>query len=177
MHVWKDAAAGAVGGLVGTAFIRMGTKASQRLPEPLQPPELIRDPAEAVTEKAEEMAGRPLPPRARAGLQRNLGWIYGVFWPTALGAALRGSPLRDWRRALAAGVGLGTGVWAVGYLGWLPALRIVEPLSQRKVARQATNLASHVGYGILAVAPLWLAARYLRPRRRRRLLSYLPFVS
>ncbi len=168
----RGAVAGAVGGMMGTALLHQGSKLAPRLPRGFQPPAFKRDPAVVATEKAEELIGRDLTPRLRRGVATGFHFAYGAFWPTALGIAVRHSVFRTLPKTLATGLGLGAGVWALGYLGWMPRARLMEGKSERHVGRQATALAGHVGYGLLGVAPLYLAAK-LFPRRRRKLLGFI----
>jgi hypothetical protein len=161
----KGAVAGALGGILGTAFIKQELKLGARLQEKFQGPKLNADPAEFVTEKAEELAGEALPPKARPVVVKGLHWVYGSFWPVVAGLALRRSVFESAGKTLAVGAGLGAGVWAAGYLGWLPSAHLVDEKSQRMPSRQASAAISHILYGIVSVAPLYLASRFW-PRRR-----------
>jgi hypothetical protein len=161
----KGAVAGAVGGLVGTAFMKQQLKYGARLPEKFQGPAFTQDPAEFMAKQAEKLVGQ-VPAKARKPLVKGLHWAYGTAWPLAAGVALRKAAFESWGKALAAGAGLGAGVWAVGYLGWLPGAKLVDRVSHKKVTRQASALLGHIAYGIVSVAPLFLAARFW-PRRRR----------
>jgi hypothetical protein len=168
----KGAVAGLVGGSLGTAMMRQSIKLSGRLPEKVQPTGLTQDPGDFIARKAASVAKRDLPEASHRRFSAALHWMYGTFWPTALGLALRDRMFRRFGPTVATGAGLGAGVWAVGYLGWLPAAGLVREGQGRRVGRQAMSLLNHVFYGVLSVAPLHLMYR-LFPRRRRGLLAAL----
>lgn len=119
-EVWKDTVAGVVGGLVGTAFMQTGVKASQRLPETLQPPQMTEDPGNFMITRAEWLAKKPLSPDVHRTFARGLHWAYGTFWPTVVAATFPRRSFDGFGRTTLLGAALGAGVWAVGYLGWQP---------------------------------------------------------
>lgn len=57
--------------------------------------------------------------------------------------------LADGRRAknLYAGGAYGVAVWALSYLGWIPALRILPPATRHPMPRNALMLLSHLVWG------------------------------
>lgn len=69
-------------------------------------------------------------------------------------------PLLGERRARtsAIGVAYGLGVWALSYLGWIPAARILEPATRQPPQRNLLMLLAHVVWGAA------LAAAYRRVR-------------
>jgi len=152
--LWGEALAGAVGGALGTVVLRQLTQASQRLPEPLRPPDLEEDPGEHITWRAEMRAMHPLPQATHARVGQGLHWAYGMLWPTALALALHRARMRPLPLALGVGAALGALVWAVGYLGWLPATHLLEARMKRRVGRQLTALTEHVAYGVASMLPL-----------------------
>ncbi|NJN17436.1 MAG: DUF1440 domain-containing protein [Oscillochloris sp.] len=54
------------------------------------------------------------------------------------------------------GIGYGLLIWALGYAGWLPAARIVEPPWREPLGRTLQLLTAHVVWG-LGLA--WIAAK------------------
>lgn len=52
------------------------------------------------------------------------------------------------------GTAFGLGIWAVSYLGWIPALRILSPASQHPVQRNLLMAAAHVVWGIVLAKSL-----------------------
>jgi hypothetical protein len=129
---------------------------SQRwLPQATAP--MRQEPGEFMVEQAEEA----LPPETREQVPatmekataKSLGMGYGMAFG-ALYAALRprgGAVLLD-------GPALGLGTWAVGYLGWLPGLKIMRPVTQHRPAQIAVPIVQHILYGAVVVA----AYRWLR---------------
>jgi hypothetical protein len=79
-----------------------------------------------------------------AGLGLVYDRLFGGRRPTALQGAL-----------------FGLGAWAVGYLGWIPALRYSPAAEREPASRNVMMVASHVVWG--------LSASWLQARRRRRL--------
>ncbi len=90
--------------------------------------------------------------RANAGQisrrKRNLaGWIAHFAFGTATGAIY---PLVFSRIAAPAPLkgGLyGVAVWAISYLGWLPAARILPPATQQSKRRNFSLVAAHLVWG------------------------------
>ena len=114
---------------------------------------------------------RPLPPRevtealaVKAGVSRQLSerdveWLsmaahvgYG-----ALTGAIFGTIAPRGGRAITSGMLFGLGVWAVSYLGWLPASGVRHSPRWDMPARTALIVTSHLVWG--AAAGLMLAGR------------------
>jgi hypothetical protein len=81
---------------------------------------------------------------------RNLaGWIshfaYGAATGTAYGLLPRQTQLAT---TAAQGAVLGMGVWAAGYLGWLPAAGILPPATEQPPRRNVSLIASHLVWGM-----------------------------
>jgi hypothetical protein len=148
---------------------------SQKLSEPLRMPEMARDPGDYVISRVEELAGGPLAPRSHERAARAIRWLYGLAWAGALAAFAR--PLKMYRPAHAAiaGVAMGALSWAAGFFGWLPRAGLTKPVSRERPSRTAAGLLGHIGYGVLAAAPICAAemiyARRSRRLRRRRFLG------
>ncbi len=71
------------------------------------------------------------------GYGTAMGSAYGILSPH-----LRSSPI-------AGGVCFGFAVWAVGYLGWLPALRMDASAMREPCQRNAMTIASHLVWGAI----------------------------
>lgn len=160
-------AEGVFGGILGTAFIGRSQRLSRHeLPEAVRPTEPRQEPGEFVTARIEWARGEALHGRAHERVKRGLHWAYGMGWGALLGALGPAVRIRTLRGALLAGAGLGVAVWGVGYLGWLPAAGLTErPTTPRRAAHAATDLALHVGYGLVTALPV-LALERLRTRRK-----------
>jgi hypothetical protein len=167
-------AAGTAGGALGTLLMQTGIRHGDKLPEAAQPPQLSQDPGQFMVERAEEKVGRALPKDVEQTAARALHWAYGTGFGAALGFLAPYIRARRFGRALGAGAGLGVLVWAVGYLGWLPASGLTRPVHRERPGGTATSLLSHVLYGMVSALPIYAAERF-RPRQRRgwrRLLAW-----
>ncbi len=141
--------AGAFAGLTATLPMTIVMEAVHRfLPEPERYPLY---PA-LVTERVAEMAGAAavldrerLPPIALAahfGYGTASGAVYGLLAPLLpLPAGLRGAAF-------------GLGLFAAGYLGWLPALNIVPPATEYPADRRRLLIGAHIVWGLAADAVL-----------------------
>jgi hypothetical protein len=165
------AAEGLLGGVAGTLMMARANRFNARLPERMQPPEVTQNPGEFVVSRIERAVGRRLPERLHGLAVRHSRWPYGVLFPTLFGAiGQRLVRLERPSHAALAGALLGIGVWAIGYLGWLPATGLVRPIHRQPPGRTISSLAAHAAYGIAAVMPIYLIERR---RSRRRFLERL----
>ena len=57
---------------------------------------------------------------------------------------------------------LGLGVWAAGYLGWLPATDLMPPITEHEPKQIAVPIVEHALFGIAVVAAYEAAASYAR---------------
>jgi hypothetical protein len=118
---------------------------------------LIReDPDEFMVEQAEELqpeeTREQVPGAVEAVAAKSLALGYGMT-AGAIYDALR--PRAG--NLLVNGTALGLGVWAVGYLGWLPALGLMAPVEQQETEQVAGPIAQHIVFGIATVAAYqWL---------------------
>jgi hypothetical protein len=156
---------GAAAGIVSTFFMQAMMKTSGKAMPDAKPP-IGMDPGDFMVRRARAL----LPERAQYGMPDNVhqaaakslhlgyGMTAGVLYALA-------RP-RPRRRALE-GALLGLGVWAAGYLGWLPATRLMQPLREQTPKQIAVPLVQHTLFGV-AVAALFdamLRARIPGTRR------------
>lgn len=89
---------------------------------------------------------------------------YGAAMGMAYGLLL--SP-RPWQRGhLARGVGFGLGVYAISYLGWLPAMQSRASANRQPTQNNATMLLAHFVWGIsLSAMDAWLSRRLLQHKK------------
>jgi hypothetical protein len=120
----------------------------------------------------ERLTGQELPEDVHRSAAEGLHWAYGTTWPTALALIAPRLRLRHLGDALCAGAALGTAVWAIGYVGWLPAAGLTPGIRRQGLSHSATALLGHIPYGIVSVLPLLgaqrLAAATDRSSRARR---------
>jgi hypothetical protein len=133
-------------------------KLAARVPPSLQPPPTREDPAEFLV-RAVERVTAPLPGGLHRAAARGLPWAYGISWPLVFGLFARRFEIDSPRRAALGGALLGVLAWSVGYLGWLPATGLTQPVQRQPIARTFSSLATHVAWGSLAALPIALSAR------------------
>lgn len=155
---------GLVGGIVGTAFIHQIMGMQDKMPESLRGPEMKGHPGDFVLSQGEKLVGR-VPDQHRDKVMQGLSWAYGSTWGSMLGLANSFIGFRSFGGAAAAGAALGTLVWAVGYVGWMPAAGLVEPVHRQGATHVASSLGSHVIYGLLSGLVMHALDRVLEPKR------------
>jgi hypothetical protein len=143
-------ALGAAGGMAGTMAIReLMTTTQQDVPSAVPP--IREDPGEFLVDWAEEKfpdsARHYIPEGADKAAAGALAMGYGLAFGAAYGL-LRprgGNPIVE-------GLALGAACWAAGYLGWLPALGLMRPVTRQTPAQVAGPLMEHLVYGMATVA-------------------------
>jgi hypothetical protein len=141
---------GAAAGFAGTLALQaMRTASAKALPATLPP--IRQDPGEFMVQRVEAVLPDPvqarIPPLGEtvaakavaAGYGLTAGAVYGLLRPAG------GDILVD-------GVALGLGTWAAGYLGWLPALGLMPPLSEQGAPEAIGPVVRHALFGIATVA-------------------------
>src|SRR5438045_7858500 len=88
-----------------------------------------------------------IPPALRTAAAKSLHLGYGTT-PAVLYALIRrrGGP------AILDGALLGLGLWAAGYLGWLPATGLIPPIREQPPRQIAVPIVRHALFGIALVA-------------------------
>ena len=157
--IWSRLVAGTVAGVAGTAVILALQEAGQKMAPDMMPP-MRQHPGEFMVKQVEEVApvlGDKVPQTVDKVTAQVLGIGYGVTFAW-LYAALR-KKVRSRQLYSDAGI-LGLSCWATGYLGWLPATKLMPPVWKQKPMQVVGAIASHVAYGLTTVA----AYRELRRR-------------
>src|SRR5437870_2680301 len=121
---------GVAAGFIGTTALMAARMASQKWLPQAAPP-LRQDPGLFMVKQVESTlpaeTAEQIPDVVESAAGQTLALGYGLTSGAAY-AAFRhegGPPLTD-------GVLFGLGVWAVGYLGWLPALDIMPPVHKQR---------------------------------------------
>jgi uncharacterized membrane protein YagU involved in acid resistance len=163
-HVWERFAAGSLAGLAGT-FLIQGLQAAGLKFIPEQMPPIRQHPGEFMVEKAEEAirkvgekgerAVEKVPEKLEKATAQVLGIGYGLTF-----ALIYAGARPKVRHMLAEGSALGLASWAAGYLGWLPATKLMPPVYKQKPVQVIGGIASHIAFGIVT------AALYRELRRR-----------
>lgn len=151
-QLWTSAQHGAYAGALATVAMTGFMKASQWSG-------LYRD--EIPPTKLVSRSLTRLGLRAKTGNQAETGliaaghWAFGMAAGSVFGLLHRRS--RGQLRALIAGVGFGLLIWAISYMGWIPALGLLRGPWRQRRAQAYMPLLAHVVYG----AALGLAAEAL----------------
>jgi hypothetical protein len=154
-------ALGAAAGAAGTILLQLFREGSQRmLPADAIPP-IKEHPGKFMLRKAERLlprsTRRKIPEQVKPGLSNALGFGYGTTF-----GALYATSRPETKRTIWEGLLLGLATWMVGYLGWLPATKLMPPIWKHKPRQIATPLAEHAVYGIGTVAGYrWLKEKAL----------------
>ena len=155
----KRLALGGAAGVAGTFAIQGLLVASQKwLPQAMPP--MRQDPGEFMVERAEETlpetTQQQVPEVVETAAVRSLAIGYGLTAGALYGGLRAGDPhlVRD-------GAALGLTIWAVGYLGWLPALRLTPPIGQQTPPQVIGPAVQHIVYGFVTTAAYaWLRNRW-----------------
>ena len=144
MGLGRALVGGVVGGAVGSALmwpIYEGAKRAGLLQE--SPPIRVADRAAQTVAEATEGGGL-VEEGEREAAVASVHLLYG-----AAAGALYGL-LQDELElpAVAAGVGYGFALWAVGYVGWMPAARILPEPWRQRAGDALVPVAAHAVYGL-----------------------------
>jgi hypothetical protein len=131
---------GALAGLAATAPMTAVMRAAQRR---LPHPEKYPLPPEELPHAVAARAGAP--PESHDLLARG-GWLVPHALYGAGTGALYGT-LPATTRGAVNGAAFGLAVWAVGYLGWIPALRLPQAAPDEPPGRNAMMIAAHLVWG------------------------------
>lgn len=131
----KQLALGAAAGVAGT-FVMQGLLEQGKKHIPSGTPPMKQDAGEFIVEKV------PLPPKLKPLAVNALRLGYG----TTAGVLYSLLPHSKWRTL--EGVALGLGVWATGYLGWLPAAKLMPPVTEQTPAQITVPLVEHALFGV-----------------------------
>jgi hypothetical protein len=138
---------GAAAGLIGTAAMQAVRTANEKFAPRTVPP--MRDPGKYMADRLQDAlpneVGSVMGEGVKSAASMLLSFGYGST-ATALYSAMRDEP-----RVLLDGAALGLGVWALGYLGWLPALRLAPNVQRQTKSQVAMSIAQHVLYGVASV--------------------------
>ena len=120
-------------------------------PRPLPPREITEGIATkaGVHDELDERTKEELTLAGHFGYGAGCGALFGIVAPRSSGAAVT------------AGVAFGLAVWAVSYVGWLPATGVRHHPKDDPPARTALMIAAHMVYGA-ATGAFVAAARPLR---------------
>jgi uncharacterized membrane protein YagU involved in acid resistance len=135
---------GAIAGFAGTmAMTAAMRRLHRRLPEaeryPLTPREII--------DSGSKQIGLPLAGEAAKDVTTAAHFAYGAAMGAVI-AALNPDPSR--RTGAAAGVA----VWLASYMGWIPAVRTLEPATEHPARRNLLMIGVHLVWGAATAASI-----------------------
>jgi hypothetical protein len=135
-------ALGAVAGAAGTMLMQaMLTTSGKFLPS--SKPPIRKDPGEFMLDKVPVDVPEPVRPWAVKSMHLGYGMTSGAVYAAL--RARRGSPVFD-------GALLGLGVWAAGYLGWLPATGLMPGVHRQEPQQVAVPIVQHALFGVAVAA-------------------------
>ena len=151
------AVAGTAGGLAGTLTIqRLISATASRFPGTTPP--FRGDPGEFMVQRVEHIlpqrVQRAIPKVVESGAAKVLALGYGLTF-----GALYGIVRREPGNVMVDGAALGLATWAAGYLGWLPATRLLPPVTQQTPTQALTPIWQHIAFGIVAAGVTRLLTR------------------
>ena len=135
---------GAIAGFVGTmAMTSAMQRLHKRLPEreryPLTPREIVDSTAEG--------AGVALPNEAAKDITTAAHFAYGA----AMGALISAM---DPQPSKTKGAVAGITVWMASYLGWIPAMNVLEPATEHPKRRNLLMIGVHIVWGAATASAL-----------------------
>jgi len=123
---------GAVAGIVGTmAMTSAMRRLHGRLPRDERYPLTPREIVDSVASPPEEAA-------------RDLTTAAHFAYGAACGALLAAADPKPGKRA---GAAAGAAIWLASYMGWIPALNLLEPATEHPARRNALMIAVHLVWG------------------------------
>jgi len=129
---------------MAATFAMQGMRATSKKLLPDSVPPMRQDPGEFMASKVVPETAPELVHKAAVGtLQLGYGMTSGALY-----GALRsrgGNPVIE-------GTLLGLGVWAAGYLGWLPAIDLMPPISEHNPQQITVPIVEHALFGVAVVA-------------------------
>ena len=148
---------GALAGFAGTALLQGLVIGAKYFFPQADAPE-TEDPASFMLWQVEKRLPQKLwmsiPPTAETAAGYALSFGYGATFGAIYGA-LRPQKSCTW----VDGAIVGTACWAVGYLGWLPAAKLMPPVWRQTPSQIAGPVIEHLAFGIATVVAYELISR------------------
>jgi hypothetical protein len=147
------AIAGAAAGAIATAAVIHPLMSIRMAKFPRTAVPLRQDPGEFVVDQVERLLPGELKYRVPRGVEnaavRSVQVGYGVGFGTLYGLVRKkpGNVFVD-------GLALGLVTRAAGYLGWLPATKLMPPVTEQRADQIVPPILEHVAFGVGAVAAL-----------------------
>jgi uncharacterized membrane protein YagU involved in acid resistance len=128
---------GGIAGFVGTMAM---TAAMRRMHARLPAKERYPLPPREIVDSAAEQSGIPLPAEVAKDVSTAAHFAYGAAVGAVIGA-LNPTPSKK------SGALAGAAVWLASYMGWIPAVGILEPATGHPRRRNGLMIAAHLVWG------------------------------
>ena len=128
---------GGIAGFVGTMAM---TGAMRRMRRRLPPKEDYPLPPREIVDSAAKQSGIRLPTEVAKDVSTAAHFAYGAAVGAVIGA-LNPEPSKK------SGALAGAAVWLASYMGWIPAVGILEPATKHPARRNGLMIAAHLVWG------------------------------
>jgi uncharacterized membrane protein YagU involved in acid resistance len=129
-----------IGAIAGFAATLPMTAAMRALHRRLPQDERYPAPPRELIDSASDAVGADLPDETARDLTLAAHFAYGAATGALIGAILpRPGPV--------SGAAAGVAVWAGSYMGWIPAVRLLEPATRHPARRNGMMIAAHLVWG------------------------------
>jgi uncharacterized membrane protein YagU involved in acid resistance len=128
---------GGIGGFVGTMAM---TAAMRRMHARLPTGESYPLPPREIVDSAAAKAGVDVPDEAAKDVTTAAHFAYGAAIGAMIGA-LNPSPAKP------TGAVAGVAVWLASYMGWIPAMNVLEPATRHPRRRNGLMIGAHLVWG------------------------------
>jgi uncharacterized membrane protein YagU involved in acid resistance len=147
-RIWRGAAAGLLGGLIGAGAMSLASNVLSGIADPdgAKPPPVEQ--GDDATVKMAQMlvqglAGRPLPEHTKPLAGHIVHYAFGGGVGVLYGAAAELVP----RVTMGFGLAWGVAVWLGAHAVTVPALGLAEPPTRRPLSKEAPEFVLHLLYG------------------------------
>jgi uncharacterized membrane protein YagU involved in acid resistance len=128
---------GGIAGFVGTMAM---TGAMRRMHRRLPPKESYPLPPREIVDSAAKQSGIVLPSEVAKDVSTAAHFAYGAAVGAVIGA-LNPTPSKK------SGALAGAAVWLASYMGWIPAVGILDPATRHPGRRNGLMIAAHLVWG------------------------------
>lgn len=128
---------GGIAGFVGTMAM---TGAMRRMHRRLPPKEDYPLPPREIVDSAAKQSGITLPTEIAKDVSTAAHFAYGAALGAAMGA-LNPTPSKP------TGAFTGAALWLASYMGWIPAVGLLEPATRHPARRNGLMIAAHLVWG------------------------------
>jgi uncharacterized membrane protein YagU involved in acid resistance len=136
-----------LGGIAGFVATLPMTATVRLIHRQLPPRERYPAPPRELIDSASGAAGADLDDETARDITLAAHYLYGASAGAAVAALVP-------RPSVAVGAAAGAAVWAASYLGWIPAVGLLEPATGHPARRNAMMVGAHFVWGAAAALAL-----------------------